>query len=65
MRIALCDDSAQQLEQIHSMILQWHDRPADLSVSCYDNGDSLLSPVKDPDTGLSHTSTVGTNRAPM
>ena len=42
MRIALCDDSAQQLEQIHSMILQWHDRPADLSVSCYDNGDSLL-----------------------
>ena len=42
MRIALCDDSVQQLDEIRSMVLQWNDRPADLTVSCYDNGDSLL-----------------------
>ena len=42
MRIALCDDSPQQLEQIRSMIHQWNNRPTDLAVSCYDNGDSLL-----------------------
>ena len=42
MKIALCDDSPQQLEQIRNMILQWNNRPANLVISCYDNGDSLL-----------------------
>lgn len=42
MKIALCDDSVDQLEQIRHMILQWDNRPADLVISCFDNGDSLL-----------------------
>ena len=42
MRIAFCDDSVDQLNQIRHMILQWDNRPADLAISCYDNGDSLL-----------------------
>ena len=42
MRIAFCDDSMEQLDLIRSMVLQWNGRPADLAVSCYDNGDSLL-----------------------
>lgn len=42
MRIALCDDQPEQMEQIQRMILRWNDRPLDLTVSRYDNGDALL-----------------------
>ena len=42
MRIALCDDQQEQLEQIHRIILSWDNQPADLTVHCFDNGDSLL-----------------------
>ena len=42
MRIALCDDSAQQLEQLRGMILAWEGRQGDLTISCYDNGEALL-----------------------
>lgn len=40
MRIALCDDRPDQLENLHSMILAWNGEY--VSVSCYDNGDALL-----------------------
>lgn len=40
MRIALCDDQPHQLENLRSMILAWDG--AEVSVSCYDNGDALL-----------------------
>lgn len=40
MRIALCDDRPDQLENLHSMILTWNGEY--VSVSCYDNGDALL-----------------------
>lgn len=40
MRIALCDDQKQQLESLRDRILAWDG--ADVSVSCYDNGDTLL-----------------------
>jgi DNA-binding LytR/AlgR family response regulator len=40
MRIALCDDRPDQLENLHSMILAWNGEY--VSVSCYDNGDGLL-----------------------
>lgn len=42
MRVALCDDSREQLEQIQKIILDWDNRPADLTIHCFDNGDSLL-----------------------
>lgn len=42
MRIAICDDSPEQLEQLHKMILSWENRPGDLSVFCCSNGDALL-----------------------
>lgn len=42
MRIALCDDQPSQLEQIRARILQWENRPRDLTICCYDNGDALL-----------------------
>ena len=46
MRIALCDDQPEQLAQLHEMIFSWKNHPADLAVSCYDNGDSLLQAHK-------------------
>lgn len=42
MRIALCDDQPEQLKQMRSLILGWDERPGDLAVSCYENGDALL-----------------------
>lgn len=42
MRIALCDDQPDHLEQIHNLVLSWNNRPSDLTVHCFDNGDSLL-----------------------
>ena len=42
MRIALCDDQPDHLEQIHRLVLNWNGKPNDLFVSCFDNGDSLL-----------------------
>ena len=42
MRIALCDDQPEQLEQIYKLIFDWNNKPADLTVYCYDNGDALL-----------------------
>ena len=40
MRIALCDDRPDQLENLRSMILAWNGES--VSVFCYDNGDALL-----------------------
>lgn len=42
MRIAICDDQPEQLEQLHKLILSWENRPGDLSVFDYSNGDALL-----------------------
>lgn len=42
MKIAICDDSTEQLEQIRKMILAWPDRPGDLTVSVFNNASSLL-----------------------
>jgi DNA-binding LytR/AlgR family response regulator len=42
MRIALCDDSAQQLEQLRGMLLAWEGRHGDLTITCYDNGEALI-----------------------
>lgn len=42
MKIALCDDQPDHLEQIHNLLLGWNNKPGDLTVSCFDNGDSLL-----------------------
>lgn len=44
MRIAICDDQPEQLEQLREMILSWtpHVCGGDVSLSCYSNGDSLL-----------------------
>lgn len=42
MRIALCDDQPEQLEQIYKLIFDWNNKPADLTVHCYDNGNALL-----------------------
>ena len=43
MRIAVCDDRPEQLEQIHKEILAWNGRTAEVEVCCYDNGDALLN----------------------
>ena len=40
MRIALCDDQPELLEQLRGLILGWNG--AEAAVSCFDNGDSLL-----------------------
>lgn len=40
MRIALCDDQPELLEQLRRLILSWDGGEA--AVSCFDNGDSLL-----------------------
>ena len=40
MRIALCDNRPDQLENLRSMILAWNGES--VSVFCYDNGDALL-----------------------
>ena len=40
MRIAICDDQPEHLEQLHRMILEWDSE--ETSVSCFDNGDTLL-----------------------
>ena len=42
MRIALCDDQQDHLEQIRKLVLSWNNKPCDLTVNCFDNGDSLL-----------------------
>ena len=42
MRIAICDDLPDHLEQIRKMVLTWSSKPPDLTVSCFDNGDSFL-----------------------
>ena len=48
--------------QNYSLLLTWWQA---LVRDQLDKSDSFLSPVEDPDTGLSHTSTAGTNTAPM
>ena len=42
MRIALCDDQPEQTEQIRKLIYEQNNKFGDLTVHCYDNGDSLL-----------------------
>lgn len=42
MRIAICDDQPDHLEQIQQLVLAWKNKPGDLTVNCFDNGDSLL-----------------------
>ena len=42
MRIALCDDQQIQLEQLRGMILNWANKPDDLNIHIFDNGDALL-----------------------
>lgn len=42
MRIALCDDQPEHLQQIHQMVLCWDNKPNDLTVQRFDNGDALL-----------------------
>lgn len=42
MKIAVCDDQESCIRQVRELILSWTDRPADLVVHFFDNGDALL-----------------------
>ena len=42
MRIAVCDDQPEQLNQICQLLDGWPNRPVELTLSSFDNGDSLL-----------------------
>ena len=42
MRIAVCDDKVECLLQVRQLILDWQDRPEDLAVHFYEDGDTLL-----------------------
>lgn len=42
MKIAVCDDHENCIAQVRDLILEWADRPADLVVHFFDNGDDLL-----------------------
>ena len=43
LRIAICDDCPDFLEQVVSMLNHWPNRPSDLKFECFSDGDALLN----------------------
>lgn len=42
LRIAVCDDSPDFLEQVTSLLNRWPDKPSGLKYECFSDGDALL-----------------------
>ena len=42
LRIAICDDMPLYIAEIEQLLAQWKDRPSNLKIETFDNGDSLL-----------------------
>ena len=42
-RIAICDDMPEFSHQLQALILKWENRPGDLSIDLFSDGDSLIS----------------------
>ena len=42
LRIAVCDDNAQFLAEFKARIEAWDERPQDMLLLCFENGDALI-----------------------